>query len=130
MKVVSKKFSYDDLVSKVPGVIPSIVDSWNVPFLYTCDKKDWETYYSYSSAVKRAREYNINVSELVCGTEFINFNADNLKEFNSGNYGLIPSDVIIPSEIAENITDYTDIYVNLPNDDGGFYDLSWPMKDR
>lgn len=136
MRIVSKKISYDDLVSKVPGVTPSIVDSWNIPLLYSCGNEIEETYYSYSSAVKRAREYNVSPSELIYDAKFINFDANNLKEFISGNYGLIPSDVIIPNEIAKDITDYTDIYVNLPipdekKSDNGydtFYDLSWPKS--
>ena len=129
MRVISKTISYDDLISRVPGVIPSIIDSWTVPYVGNCSNSTEDgVYYSYNLAVRKAREYNVNPSEISYGTEFTNFNIDNLREFTSGNYGLIPSDIIIPKSIASTITDYTDIYVNLPNGNGGYYDLSWPKK--
>lgn len=127
MRVISKKLSYNGLVSRVPGVVPSIMDSWKITNIGNCIDTD-ETYYSYSQAVNRAAEYNINASSLQYEAEFITFNKDNLNEFSIGNYGLIPSDVIIPKEIAGAITDYTDIYVNIPDGEGGYYDLSWPKN--
>lgn len=129
MRVISKKISYDDLISRVPGVIPSIVDSWTVPYVNSCNNAEEKAYYSYDSAVVAASQYNINSSELKHNTEFMNFDINNLREFVSGNYGLIPSDIIIPSNIANKVTDYTDIYVNIPDGNGGFYDLSWPKQD-
>lgn len=129
MRVISKKISYNDLISRLPGVIPSIMDSWEITQLGKCINNDAaEKYYSYSQAVKRASEYNINPSELRYSAEFVYFNKDNLREFSVGNYGLIVSDVIIPQSIANKITDYTDFYVNIPDDNGGFYDLSWPKN--
>lgn len=129
MRHIDIKISYDGLKSRIPGVIPSIVDSWTIPPLYNCGtKKEGETLYSYPAAVRRAYDYNINASELVYGADFISFDKENLLEFADGNYGLIPSDVIIPDEIASTITDYTDIYVNIPDGNGGYYDLSHPAN--
>ena len=130
MRVISKKISYDSLISRIPGIIPSIMNSWKIPQLYkNCINNDnGEVFYSYSSAVKRASEYNINASQLEYEAQFVQFDKNNLIEFTVGNYGLIPSDIIIPEEIAETITDYTDIYVNIPDNNGSYYDLSWPDK--
>ena len=143
MKVISKTISYDDLQSKLPGVIPSIVDTWSIPEIYICNSSVGnESFYSYGSAVKRAAEYNINSSELVYSAEFVEFDKDNLLEFTTGNYGLITSDIIIPEDIAEEVTDYTDLYVNIPvkQEDRDacitkygkdlydeYYNLSWPL---
>lgn len=124
MKVIHKKISLSSLRSRLPGIVPSLVDFWKIPSLYSCGNVvGEEKFYSYSEAVKRASEYNINVSRLEHGVEFIKFDYDNSIYFPNGNYGLIPSDIIIPNDIASNITDYTDIYVNIPNENGGFYDL-------
>ena len=132
MRVISKKISYDSLTSKIPGIIPSIMDSWKIPQLYqNCiNVNEAERFYSYTSAVKRASEYNINTSQLEYEAQFVQFDKNNLIEFTVGNYGLIPSDVMIPNEIASGITDYTDIYVNIPDSNGGFYNLSWPENDE
>ena len=131
MRVISKKISYDNLISRLPGVITSIMDSWEIPDLYGCvDGNNKEVFYSYDSAVNRAHEYNINSSLLEYDAQFVEFDKNNLIEFSVGNYGLIPSDVIIPSDIASKITDYTDIYVNIPDSNGGYYDLSWPKNDE
>jgi len=130
MRHINIKISYDSFKSRLPGVIPSLVDSWSIPSLYMCDTSSTtETYYSHSTAIKRALEYNISSDELEYGTEFIDFNNDNLCDFSGGNYGLIPSDVIIPSNISDKIADYTDIYVNIPKGKGDFYDLSWPESN-
>ena len=131
MRVISKKISYDNLISRLPGVITSIMDSWEIPDLYGCvNGENKEVFYSYDSAVNRAHEYNINSSLLEYDAQFVEFDKNNLIEFSVGNYGLIPSDVVIPSDIASKITDYTDIYVNIPDGEGGYYDLSWPKSDE
>jgi len=130
MKVIHKKISLNDLKSRLPGIIPSLVDFWKIPYLYSCGKNVEEKFYSYRDAVKRASEYNINVSQLEHGVEFMTFNENNSVNFPNGNYGLIPSDIIIPNEVADNITEFTDIYVNIPKsgtDD--YYDLFNPSSD-
>ena len=107
------------------------MDYWKIPDIFYCGKNinDDEKYYSRENAVKRASEYNINSSQLEYGAEFVAFDMNNILEFNKGNYWMIPSDIIIPEKIAENITDYTDIYVNLYDENGELYDLSWPKND-
>ena len=146
MKVISKTISYDNLLSRLPSVVPAIADYWEFSKLYTCTNTDeTEKYYSYSSAVKRAYEYNLKPSDLTYGAEFIDFTLENLTEFSIGNYGLVASDVIIPDYIASGITDYTDLYVNIPVGDEKrnkcknlrgediyeeFYNLSWPLDSN
>ena len=99
--------------------------------MFNCGNYDSsEKYYNYTSAVKRAAEFNVNAAELEHHAEFVEFDKDNLVDFSNGNYGLIPSDVIIPENIASKITDYTDFYVNIPDGNGGFYDLSWPKNQN
>lgn len=134
MKIISTKISYDSITSRFAGVVPSLVDYWEVPEIFHCgDNTNCEKYYSHSLAVKRAAEYNIPPFQLRYGSEFVRFDVKNILEFTKGNYGLIPSDVILPNLKDEEgndieITDFTDFYVNLPNGEGGFYDLSWPKK--
>ena len=130
MRHIDIKISFNDIKSKLPGNIPSLVDFWEIPQLYKCGTKtNKEKFYNFDSALKKAREYNINSAEITHGVEFASFNKNSLSEFTSGNYGLIPSDIIIPSGISSSITDYTDFYVNIPNKSGGFYDLSWPEDE-
>lgn len=51
--------------------------------------------------------------------KFVKFNKDNIKyEFHSGNYGMIPSDVVIPSGYTDTITDFTDYNVWIVDNNG------------
>lgn len=107
MKVKSIVISRDSICSRMPGVIPSLSDSWSLPDVNTnCGNQiDINTFYEYSTAVAKAVEYGISSSLLEYNCEFV---------YQDNNYGLIVSDIIIPSEIAANVTDYTDFYVNIP----------------
>ena len=60
------------------------------------------------------------VAPAISGGTFVDFIEPEHIRRGYGNYGLVPSDVIIPKEIASAITDYTDIYVNLVSGDGGY----------
>lgn len=123
MKVSIKKISLNNLKSRIPGIIPSIRDTWSLPEIYSdCYKGDTK-FYSFSEAVKAAAERNINVANLKHGAEFYEFSKSEISSNEYGNYGMIPSDIIIPSGISESITDLTDIYVNIPDGKGGYYDL-------
>ena len=65
MRIISTKISLDSLTSKLPGIIPSIMNSWSLPPLFNCGNYDSnEKYYNYTSAVKRAAEFNVNAAEL------------------------------------------------------------------
>lgn len=51
--------------------------------------------------------------------EFVEFNKDNIKyEYHSANYGMIPSDVVIPEDYNDTITDFTDYNVWITKEDG------------
>ena len=108
MKVKSIVISRDSICSRLPGIIPSLVDSWSLPDInINCGTEiDSGKMYSYSSAVSKAAEYGFSTSLLNYECNF---------EYLDDNYGLIVSDVIIPYNIAVHITDYTDFYVNIPN---------------
>ena len=56
MRVISRKIYLDELVSRIPGSIPSVKDAWTVPSAYvSCeDKTEAKVHYSYSSAVREA----------------------------------------------------------------------------
>lgn len=59
------------------------------------------------------------------GEGFIDFsNNDILTVYSDGNYGMIASDIEIPQKFVDTITDYTDLYVNIPNKSGGFYTIN------
>ena len=117
MRVKSIRISRDNLCSRLPGVIPSLVDSWSLPKInMNCGNEiDVNTFYSYSSAVSKAAEYGISSSLLSYDCNF---------EYLDNNYGLIVSDIIIPNGISSKVSDYTDFYVNIPDGNGGFYDLN------
>lgn len=127
MKVISRKFTYDDFVSRVPGILPAIKDSWMIPSFYNCnsDSED-EEFFNYDNAVRMTGQYGISSSELVYNAKFYNI-YDDIDNNINGNHGLVVSDVIIPND---GVTDYTDLYVNLPKEDGGFYDLSFPDDEN
>lgn len=105
MKVKSIVISRDSICSRLPGVVPCLVDSWSLPSINTnCGTNiNVNTFYDYSSAVAKVAEYSLSSSLLEYDCNF---------EYLDNNYGLIVSDIIIPSDIC--VTDYTDFYVNIP----------------
>ena len=118
MKVISKRISRNEFISRRNGVIPSLVDEWRIPTMYISCKDEYPKEYvfnSYESAVAKINELGLSSSLLEYSGKFV---------YQDHNYGLVVSDVIIPSEIASKITDYTDIYVNIPDNNGGYYDLN------
>lgn len=124
MKVIKRTIPLNKIVSRLPGVIPSLVNSWVVPNIQVgCDGTlGEEVLYNYADAVNKAENVGINPSKIIRRSEFV--------DIKTSNYGLIVSDIIIPNEIAKNVTDYTDIYVNIPDENGGFYDLTWPNSEN
>ena len=57
MRVISKKIVREDIVSRLPGVVPSIMDSWSIPPLYKCGVNgENEIFYSRKDAEERASE--------------------------------------------------------------------------
>ena len=60
------------------------------------------------------------VAPAISGDTFVDFIEPEYLRKGYGNYGLVPSDIIVPKEIASAITDYTDIYVNLISDNGEY----------
>ena len=64
----------------------------------------------------------------ISGDVFVEFDGTIEERLGYGNYGLIPSDMTIPDDIASKITDYTDIYVNIRKD-GDEYDY-YNLEDR
>ena len=131
MRVISRKIYLDELVSRIPGSIPSIKDAWTVPSVYvSCEgKTEANVHYSYSSAVREAAEYGMNPSKVSYTPMFVGMDNKDAAAYDNGNYGLIPSDVIIPTYLSHLVSDYTDYNVNIPDGNGGFYDLCNP-KDK
>ena len=108
MKVISKRISRNEFISRRNGVIPSLVDEWRIPTMYISCKDEYPKEYvfnSYESAVAKINELGLSSSLLEYSGKFV---------YQDHNYGLVVSDVIIPKDIASKITDYTDIYVNIP----------------
>lgn len=113
-------------------MIPSLVDEWRIPTMYISCKDEYPKEYvfnSYESAVAKINELGLSSSLLEYSGKFV---------YQDHNYGLVVSDVIIPEMskildeegnpksvyLSKNITDYTDIYVNIPDNNGGYYDLN------
>lgn len=110
MKTISYKVSLETFKSRTPSVVPAISTVWYIPSLTT------EKFRRYDDAKKYAEDRSCSTSLIVGNDEFVDFstgNTTNLYDFN-GNYGLIPSDIEIPSEYIDKITDYTDILINIP----------------
>jgi len=133
MRVIKKIIARDDLISKIPGIIPSIKDSWKLPsFIKDCSNIEGEVFFDFDEALKKIDDYGLKSSSLVYEGIFADFISD-FKYDENGNYGLIPSDIIIPLLKDENnnivhITDYTDLYVNIPVTDSFLENVS--IKDR
>ena len=120
MKIISKRISRNEFISRKNGVIPSLVDMWIIPETQlNCGGSQSYVFGTYESAADRIRELGLSPSLLEYKANFV---------YQDHNYGLIVSDIIIPDNIAKNITDYTDIYVNIPNGSGGYYDLNDPKS--
>ena len=120
MKVISKRISRNEFISRKNGVIPSLVDMWIIPEnQLNCGGSESYVFNTYPSAAAKMRELGQSPSLLEYKAKFV---------YQDHNYGLIISDVIIPDNIASKITDYTDIYVNIPDDKGGYYDLNDPSS--
>ena len=121
MKVIIKSITRSDFTSKMPGVIPSIMDSWHMPSIpFKCSEDAFNRkYFTYEEAKITADAYNISQSNIVYGADFVSF-YEGLKDTENGNYGLIPSDIYLPvleddnGEIdlkdIENITKESDYY--------------------
>lgn len=120
MKVISKRISRNEFISRKNGVIPSLVDMWIIPETQlNCGGSESYVFSTYPSAAAKMRELGQSPSLLEYKAEFV---------YQDHNYGLIVSDVVIPDNIASKITDYTDIYVNIPDNKGGYYDLNDPSS--
>ena len=108
MKIISKTISINEFISRKNGVIPSLVDEWRIPTMYVSCNDEYPKEYifnSYETAVEKINELGLSSSLLEYTGKFI---------YQDHNYGLVVSDVIIPSGIASEVTDYTDVYVNIP----------------
>ena len=114
MKIISKVISKNEFISRTNGVIPWLIDKWTVPS--SLCGKDNVVFDTYSSAVQWANNAGLSSSVIEHYSEFIHN-----KDFN--NYGHIVSDIIIPQNLAGSVTDYTDFYVTIPDNNGGYYDL-------
>lgn len=63
--------------------------------------------------------------------KFVKFNKDNIKyEYHSANYGMIPSDVVIPEEFNDKITDFTDYNVWITEKHGSEEEEVYTLSGR
>ena len=94
MRVIKKKISLNEFRSRIPGLTPSLVDSWTIPSVFNCNSQDNPEevrYYDYSEAVTAAYERGLNANELVYSAVTRYFTEDDIKSnYPNGNYGLIP----------------------------------------
>lgn len=91
MRIIKKKISLNDFRSKVPGLTPSLVDSWTVSSAFTnCDSVTTR-YYDYGEAVSAAYEMGLNENEVIYSAVCVDFSDEDIKtKYPNGNYGLIP----------------------------------------
>lgn len=124
MRQIFKKISIEDCISRTPSILPALKNEWVINYgnLY-------KRFSSYSDAYNNAVHGSIDVSNIWQQTVFKDFHGDDaLSSEPNGNYGLIVSDVEIPEDFVQTISDYTDFNVNvrIPEDedyDGEVYYL-------
>lgn len=124
MRQIFKKISIEDCISRTPSILPALKNEWVINYgnLY-------KRFSSYSDAYNNAVHGSIDVSNIWQQTVFKDFHGDDaLNSEPNGNYGLIVSDVEIPEDFVQSISDYTDFNVNvrIPEDedyDGEVYYL-------
>ena len=103
MRTIHKKISLEKFKSRMPSNISSIKKVWKIPSL------DDTIYYTYNDALEASVKHAKSKNSIISFFKYVNF-IDECKVSNGGNYGLIVSDI----EVTDfNITDYTDIYVNI-----------------
>ena len=110
MRIISKKISLEKFKSRMPSAISSIKEVWKIPSL------DDTIYYSYEDALNAAVRHAKRRDSIISYFKYVNF-IDEYKESDDGNYGLIVSDIDVSNF---DITDYTDIYVNIRTSENSY----------
>lgn len=124
MKQIIKKISIEPLISRAPGILPALSNKWVLA------KNNFEIEYdSYSEARRDAINGGINLSNIEEEIGFVDYSDNKILSSNTnGNYGLIVSDIEIPHEFVDKITDYTDIYINIPKGEYDYYTINQISK--
>ena len=124
MKQIIKTISLEPSISRVPGILPALNSKWFLKNDYVESEYD-----SYSEARRDAINGGIDISNIEEGIGFIDYSDDKILNSNAnGNYGLIVSDIEIPSEFINKISDYTDIYINIPKGEYDYYAINQISK--
>lgn len=124
MKQIIKKISIEPSISRAPGILPALNNKW------VLTKHNFEIEYdSYSEAKRDAINGGINLSNIEEEIGFVDYSDNKILSSNTnGNYGLIVSDIEIPHEFVDKITDYTDIYINIPKGEYDYYTINQISK--
>ena len=110
MQMIIKKISLEKFKSRMPSSIAAIKKVWQIPSL------DDTIYYTYEDALNAAVRHAKRKDSIISYFKYVNF-VNDYKESDDGNYGLIVSDIEVTNF---NITDYTDIYVNIRTKDNSY----------
>lgn len=131
MRQLFKKISLENCISRIPGILPALDKEWVINYGHLYKK-----YHSYSEAYNTATHGSIDLSNIEERMAFHDFSDNKVLSSNTnGNYGLIVSDIEIPKEFLNKITDYTDYNVNIeiPQDedyDNEIYYLINPITKK
>ena len=126
MRTVIKKISLNDSFARISSTVPALVHKWLIPSLNSS-----QIYYSYADALLAAKQAMIDEDKIEEYTEFQEFdNTDFSSLTSNGNYGLIPSDIEIPSDIISSVSDQTDLFINIPDENGSYYNVSYLTRKR
>ena len=72
MKIISKRISRNEFVSRKNGVIPSLVDMWMIPETQlNCGGSESFVFGTYESAAAKIRELGLSPSLLEYKAEFV-----------------------------------------------------------
>jgi hypothetical protein len=111
MKLITRKISLENFISRTPGVIQGLRDVYRVPSLSG-------VYYTQSEVINAALLNAKSPRSIIKNREFTSFFDEKYAE-NASNYGMVVSDIDISD--FSGITDYTDVYINIPTEEESFH---------
>lgn len=119
MRHLQKTVSLESFKSRIPGVLKALDCHW-----FLDNAGITIEYPKYADAYNDTVNSSMDSSQIYRIFNFYGFSDKKiLSSDTNGNYGKLISDIEIPSKFCDKITDYTDIYINIPKDKSNPYDF-------
>lgn len=113
METIKRVVNLSNLVSRVPSTINYLDKYWVI------DGVNGKRFSTLTEAESFADTHNLSNRQINTIYDYHSINDD----IANGNYGKIISTIEIPDEFVDKITDITDVNVNIPNENGGYYQI-------